>query len=139
MNNQGWLKFIERSTEAHHIREIFNGTYALISDPFVQEIFFSKINELLLKTMDGHTRDSLNDLKEDIELEVEHGAMMAAAKNRKRPVVSRVKNTKNHDSDTLKNIVIILDSIKNKLVQVERILERIEARNRCQDSNEKGF
>lgn len=78
MNKREWLKFIRHSTEAHHIREIFNGTYALIVDPAVKHIFFARIDFLLSNCRCPHTKQSLENLQEDIEDEIETGRMRNA-------------------------------------------------------------
>lgn len=79
MNYRGqqttWLKFVRHSTEAHHIREIFNGAYGLVGDKEVQSLFFDRINYLLNTMIDSHTKSSLENLREDIEDEIETGRM----------------------------------------------------------------
>jgi hypothetical protein len=117
MNKEAWLKFIPRSKEAHHIREIFNGTYSLIGMTNVQEMFFKQIDKLLGEIQSEHTRKSLEDLREDIELEIEHGAM------RSKIIVRPKANSQAFYLTEKEKFIKIIDTLES---EIEKLREMIE-------------
>jgi hypothetical protein len=117
MNKEAWLKFLRHSTEAHHIREIFNGTYALIGLESVQKQFFERIDHLMCLQISEHTRTALENLREDIELEIEHGEM----RNKSKP--SFKTNWKPFEADKQEKINGMIDRIKDQLDALEEMIE----------------
>lgn len=119
MNKEAWLKFIRHSTEAHHIREIFNGTYALLEDGKVQRMFLDRIESLLITSRDPHTRKSLEDLKEDIELEIEHGEMRKSGK----PFIKTIGRPYSKDqTPQLEKILSIIEIMQDELEMLEKMV-----------------
>jgi hypothetical protein len=120
MNSVAWLKFVKHSTEAHHIREIFNGTYGLIGDPDVSKIFFNKIDALLdSRSIDKHTRDSLENLREDIEDEIETGKMRGAGNRERAPrQLAPISKT-----NRLKTMNRLIEAARDNLDRLEKMVE----------------
>lgn len=120
MNKESWLKFLRHSTEAHHIREIFNGTYSLLVLPKVQAQFLNRIDALLSTTNDAHTKKSLEDLKEDIELEIEHGALRKSG----RPSPQKLSGRPFDKDQTPRTVKIMnaIEYIRDELDRLEQIV-----------------
>jgi hypothetical protein len=121
MNKREWLKFIRHSTEAHHIREIFNGTYALIIDPAVKHMFFARIDYLLSSRIDQHTRTSLENLKEDIEDEAETGRMRA---NGLPPRLLVERQMKPRNPDKVAKYRARIESMLSEIRRLEGLIEK---------------
>lgn len=119
MNKESWLKFLKHSTEAHHIREIFNGTYSLLVLPKVQSQFLNRIDYLLSTTHDSHTRTSLENLKEDIELEIEHGALRKSGKPSPQKLSGRPFD--NDQTPRATKIINALERIRDELDRLEEM------------------
>ena len=81
MKNHAWLRFIPRAQTAMDLREIFNKTYSMIGNPHVFKMFSDRIKELLSANPYGPNANSLNDLLEDIEDEIETRAMSNSKKS----------------------------------------------------------
>lgn len=71
MKMDSWLKYIATSISAHELREIFNRTFALVENPDVHNLFFERIDFLRKRSVNGSEVRSLDDLRDDIELELE--------------------------------------------------------------------
>lgn len=119
MNKESWLKFLRHSTEAHHIREIFNGTYSLLVLPKVQAQFLNRIDALLSTTNDAHTKKSLEDLKEDIELEIEHGAL-----RKSKPSPQKLSG-RPFDKDQTPRAVKIMNALESIRDELDRLEEMV--------------
>lgn len=125
MNKESWLKFIRHSTEAHHIREIFNGTYSLLTFPHVQKMFLDRIDTLMKTSRCPHTRKALTDLKEDIELEIEHKGM-------KKKDVEMLKAEKpqfvtSENTSKIEKIESAIERIGRELERIEDVLRELRA------------
>lgn len=117
MNKEAWLKFLKHSTEAHHIREIFNGTYALIGLEQVQKQFFDRIDHLLTLQISPCTRQALGNLREDIEDEIDTGKMRNITKPKyKNP--GRPFETSKHE-----RVSSMIDKIRGQLDVLEEMIE----------------
>jgi PleD family two-component response regulator len=128
MNKREWLKFVKHSTEAHHIREIFLGTYLLLPEPEVQDIFLNRINTLLSIRPHPHTRKALEDLKEDIELEIEHGEMRSKVVTR-----SKIGSSSFYLTDKEK-LIKIVDSLEAEIEKLRGMIDAIGYSKLAQDS-----
>ena len=118
MNKEAWLKFIKHSTEAHHIREIFNGTFGMIDLLPVQKLFFDRIDHLLTLQIGEHTRASLINLREDIEHEIEFSELRnktkLPAKNNGRPSFKIDKTDK---------VLSLMAKIRSYLDEMEELID----------------
>jgi uncharacterized membrane protein YheB (UPF0754 family) len=119
LNKDSWLKLVKLSKEAHHLREIFNGTYALLVKKDVQDLFLNRINYLLDNTRDAHTKKALEDLKEDIELEIEHGTMRKQA----RPFIKTAGRPSASKANPLRDINDFIDEIQEQLDQLRGMVQ----------------
>lgn len=124
MNKESWLKFLKHSKEAHHIREIFNGTYALLVLPQVQKQFLDRIDYLLENNNDAHTKKSLEDLREDIELEIEHGALRKSGKAPPKYHQPAFKLTgRPFDTDQTPRVTKIINALERIRDELDRLEE----------------
>lgn len=71
-----WLSQIQYATETHHIRELFLKYFPFIQESEVQNAFFERIEFLRNRSANAQMVRDLEDLKDDIELEIEHGSML---------------------------------------------------------------
>lgn len=78
----GYLRDIELATQPCHIREIFNRSYPFIREPDLHNSFFERIEFLAKRTVNAQEVRDYEELKEDIELEMEHGTLLRAQINR---------------------------------------------------------
>ena len=117
MNKEAWLKFLRHSTEAHHIREIFLGTYALIELESVQKQFFDRINHLQGLQISEHTRTALENLREDIEDEIETGKMRKKIQVTVRPKENPFNRT---NAEELQSMI---DKIRYQLDAMEEMID----------------
>jgi hypothetical protein len=121
MNKEAWLKFVKTSREAHHIREIFNGTFQLINDPRVQDVFFGRIDRLTNEAReinDSQKIKDLENLREDIELEIDHGEMQKKELAKKGP--GKIDKT----PTTLSSFLRIIDSIRGDINELEEEIRK---------------
>lgn len=72
------IKFIDEATEAHQIREIFKKSYTFIREPDVHKPIFKRIEFLIQNSTDCQKVKDLEDLKEDIEIEIETAGMLTS-------------------------------------------------------------
>lgn len=121
MNKEAWLKFVKVSKEPHHIREIFNGTFQLINDPKVQAIFFDQIDKLsdaAKGRRDPETLKILDNLREDIEDEIEFGEMQ------KKEILKRGPIRMDKTPMMLSSFLKILDSIRGDINELEDEIQK---------------
>jgi hypothetical protein len=78
MDRSYWLKFINEAMSAHALRQIFDKTFGLIHEADVQNQFLERIEFLRLRAIDGQTVRDLDDLKDDIEIEIQHSTKLRA-------------------------------------------------------------
>jgi hypothetical protein len=71
-----WLSQVSEATEPHHIRAIFFKHFPFIKEPEVHNVFFERIDFLRKRSVNAQQVRDFDDLKEDIELEIEFGAML---------------------------------------------------------------
>jgi hypothetical protein len=120
MYNRSWLKFLRHSKEAHHVREIFNGTYGLINEPEIQDLFKTTIIRLQDNTHCEHTRTSLENLKEDIEEEIETG-------NMRKKITPHIKTNgrpfSKDNTPKIEKVLLIIDKMKFELNRLEDLVE----------------
>jgi hypothetical protein len=124
LNKREWLKFIPKCKEAHHIREIYNGTYLLIGEPAVQKQFFDKIDSLLGSMISEHTRRYLGELREDIEDEIE----TCKKRNSTGTLVERKKMPDRPSLDPMakhKTVLRIIESLKEEIQRIEKLMKDI--------------
>lgn len=117
-----FLKMIPYGTEAHHTRKIFNATYGLIDDVNVQHQFFEHIDGLLAKRIDAHTRTSLENLREDIESEIETGAMRLNIPLSRKGIYDRIPLD---NSEKLNTVMRIMGSIEAELTRMQKLIGEI--------------
>ena len=64
---------IQESTNAPSLRGLFRQNLLLLEKDIIQKAFFDRIDYLISSETCGFSKESLEDLKEDIELEIEFG------------------------------------------------------------------
>lgn len=74
---QGFIheREIEKAQTPYDLRYLFNKTFMHIENPDVHNLFFERIHFLKKNCVDAEMFESLVDLQDDIEIELEHGAM----------------------------------------------------------------
>jgi DNA-binding protein Fis len=70
-----WVEYIDYANEVHQVREVFLKCFLLIKNPAVHNPILERIEFLRNRSVDAQMVRDLEDLKDDIELEMEHGTM----------------------------------------------------------------